>query len=234
MKKSIQELAEFLKQVNINAYVLLFAAMLYITCKLVCNPLFFRQIDISLLFFSGPIKLTGSAFFYPAIYILSDLITALSNRRVAIVIAMFGIFCDGFFSFCVSHVSYLVIPSVMSATELLNTNSVDLIGKPMWQLYYQGVMAATFAAVFEILMFSLLFKRIKNFIVATVLSVVMTLVIHNLINDYQMLKHEPDVWKIIIDNWIVNVTILFVYAVIISGVMQTLKIWRPKPVNATK
>lgn len=190
MKKlALQNESTFLSEVNIHAYIVLFAAMLYVTCKLVCNSLFFRQVDISILFFPNPIKLTCSAFLYPIIYILSDLIIALSNKRFAIILALFGIFCDGFFSFCVSHISYLAISSVMSATELINTNAVDLVGRPMWQLYYQGLIAATFAAIFEILMFSILFKKYKNFIVSTVISVIITLIIHNLINDYHMLKH---------------------------------------------
>jgi hypothetical protein len=217
---------KFVKGNNFSYCILFFAAMLYVTCKLVCNPLFFRQVDISFFFSASPLKLNSSAFVYPGIYVLSDLIVVLSSRRFGILIAIFGIICDGIFSFTVSHISGLPLPSMMSKTELLSTTSVNTLGLQMWPLYYQGLIAATIAAIAEILIFSTIFKRLDNFVIATVASVVITLVFHNVINDYQMLKHEPDVWRLIINNWMVNITILFVYAVIIAGVRRTIKIWQ--------
>ncbi|MCC2625258.1 MAG: hypothetical protein K0R14_1131 [Burkholderiales bacterium] len=217
---------KFVKGDNFSYCILFFAAMLYVTCKLVCNPLFFRQVDIHFFFSNTPLKLNSAAFVYPGIYVLSDLIVVLSSRRFGILIAFFGIICDGIFSFTVSHISGLPLPSTMSKTELLSTTSVNTLGLQMWPLYYQGVIAATIAAIAEILIFSTIFKRLDNFVIATVTSVVITLVFHNLINDYQMLKNEPDVWRLIINNWMVNITILFVYAVIIAGVRRTIKIWQ--------
>lgn len=217
---------KFIKGNNFSYCILFFAAMLYVTCKLVCNPLFFRQVDISFFFSAAPLKLNSSAFVYPGIYVLSDLIVVLSNRRFGILIAIFGIICDGIFSFAVSHISGLPLPSTMSKTELLSTTSVNTLGLQMWPLYYQGLIAATIAAIAEILIFSTIFKRLDNFVIATVTSVMITLVFHNVINDYQMLKHEPDVWRLIINNWMVNITILFIYAVIIAGIRRTIKIWQ--------
>jgi|GEM_PF-4453325 len=42
---------------------------------------------------------------YPLVYVISDLITAVSNRKTAIIIIIFGIMCDGFFSYGVYYVS---------------------------------------------------------------------------------------------------------------------------------
>ena len=198
-------------------------AMLYISCKLICNPLFFRQIDISVIFFSEPKKITCSALIYPLIYAISDLIVLLSNRFLGSLIAVFGVICDGIFSGVISRISTLPIPVTMSNSGLLNTNAVNAIGLRMWPLFYHGAVAATIAAVAEILLFVLVFKKSKNFIVSTVASVAITLIFHNIINDYQMLKHEPDVWRIIIDNWVMNVTIVFIYACIISAISYTIR-----------
>lgn len=202
--------------------IILMVAMLYVACKLVCNPLFFRQIELSIIFLAHPLKLTGSALIYPLIYILSDLIVALTNKKTAVIIALFGIFCDGIFSFTTSYISASAIPPVMSPTELANATAVNIFGINMWAFYYHGVIAAIVAAIAEILIFATLFKRMKNFLVSTLTSVIVTLVVHNLINDYQMLKHEPDVWSLIINNWLVNITVIFVYTLIVTGINQTI------------
>ena len=156
------------------------------------------------------------------IYAISDLIVLLSNRTLGSAIAIFGIMCDGFFSGVISKISTLSIPVTMSTPELLNTNSVNAFGSRMWSLFYHGAAAATIAAIIEILLFVFIFKKSRNFIISTVTSVAITLIFHNIINDYQMLKHEPDVWRIIIDNWIMNVIIIFIYACIISAIRYTL------------
>ncbi|WP_367607661.1 VUT family protein [Legionella sp. W05-934-2] len=196
--------------------LLLLFSMLYVTLKVTCNPLFFRQIELKLFFVDYPIKLTGSALVYSFIYVISDLIALLSNRKTAIFIILCGIACDGLFSSTFYLLSSIDIPSVMSSSELIKTQSFNLLGAEMWRLFYHGLAAATVASIGEVLLFSLLYKKIKSFFASTALSVIFTLSCHNLITDYPMLKHEPDAWNLIIHNLTINISIMVLYAAIVS------------------
>ena len=91
---------------NLQPILLVFCSMIYVTLKLVCNPLFLRQIQVNIgMFDYYSIKCVGSAFIYSLIYIVSDMIVMLSNRKSAIIIVCFGIFCDGLFSALLQIVS---------------------------------------------------------------------------------------------------------------------------------
>lgn len=196
--------------------LLLLLSMMYATLKITCNPLFFRQIEFNLYFIDYTLKLTGSALVYSFIYVISDLITLLSNRRFAIFIILFGITCDGLFSYIFHHLSTVDIPSVMSATELLKTNSFNVLGADIWKLFSHGLIAATVASIGEVLLFALIYQKVNNFFISTTLSVIITLLCHNLITDYPMLKHEPDAWNLIAHNLLINISIMIIYASIIS------------------
>ena len=215
-----------LKKYNITPYLLVALSMLYITFKITCNPLFFRQVTLYIPFTILKFKLNASSFIYPAIYVISDAIVAITGRKMAIAIILMGVLCDGIFSLTINKVSMLNIPSIMSSTELLNTTSINIIGSKMNALFINGCIAAIFAAIVEVVLFSILFRKLNNFFVSTVLSVVITLVIHNLLNDYSMLKNEPDVWEIIINNWIINISIMTLYALFISIGLKLINIYK--------
>lgn len=197
--------------------------MLYVTCKLVCNPIFFRQTNFNFPFIDYHFKFTCAAFIFPSIYVLSDAIVAVTNRKVALIVIAVGITCDGIFSYLISYFSKLDLPSVMSQSETIYNNSVSVIGLQMWPLFYHGLLASIIAAMSEALIFSFLYKRINNFFVSTISSICIILVIHNLITDYPSLRHEPDAWKIIIDNWIMNMSFMILYSFIVVIVMKTRK-----------
>jgi hypothetical protein len=201
-------------------YLVIILAMTYITFKLTCNPIFFRQIEFFIPFTQYQLKLVGSALIYPGIYVLSDALLALSNRKTTILIIIIGILCDGLFSWTITHISQLDIPTVMSPNELTNTLAVNTIGSQMWTLYYHGVFAALAAAIAEILIFAALLKKWRNFFVSTTVSVVITLVAHNLINDYAMLKSEPDALQLIFHNLATNISIMIIYAAIVNLIMS--------------
>lgn len=224
VKYFVQAELKKISSAEIKLLLMVFTAMIFVSAKLLCNPLFFRQVEINFLFFTNPLKLNSSAFIYPAIYIISDAIVFFSNKKTGIAIALFGILCDGTFSYVTNLVTHFPIPHQMSVTELLNTQSINNIGGQMWKLYYYGAAASVVAAIAEILIFSALFNKSKNFLISTVTSVVITLVVHNLITDYQILYNEPDVWRLIIDNWMVNFSILFTYGVIIYGLGRLLEV----------
>ena len=48
--------------------------MLYITAKLTCNPIFFRQIEVFIPIINIQSKITGSVLVYPLTYIFCDLL----------------------------------------------------------------------------------------------------------------------------------------------------------------
>jgi len=196
--------------------LLLFLSMLYITLKVICNPLFFRQVEFYLEFIDYHAKLTCSAFIYSLIYVLSDMIVVISNKRFAIFIIIFGVLCDGLFTGIVHFVSTIDVPSVMSNTELIKTAAVNTLGSDMWRFFSHGLFASVAAAIAELLIFAYLYKKINSFFVSTVTSVVITLVTHNVILDYPMLKHEPDFWLLIMHNLAVNISIMIMYAAIVS------------------
>lgn len=208
--------------------LLIFLSMLYITFKITCNPMFFRQAELSIPSINYYFKITSAAFLFPSIYVLSDSIIALTNRKVGFFIIIFGIICDGLFSYGANYFANLDMPTIISKTELDNTMSVNLIGSKIWPLYYHGILATIIASLVEAIVFSFIYNKLFNFFTSTIISISIILVIHNLITDYFTLKHEPDVWQIIINNWVVNITILFTYGIIILGIIKSIKIWKHK------
>ncbi len=194
--------------------------MLYITLKLTCNPLFFRQIEIHFWFINYDLKVVSSALTYPLIYVISDLIVLISNRRSAIFIVLTGILCDGIFSFAWHFISTIDIPQVMTSTELIKTTAINTIGIDVWRLFYHGLLASTITAIAELLIFSTLYTKIKSFFLSTVISVIITLTFHNIILDYQMLKNEPDAWFLIMHSLSINITIMTIYAFSVSTFLK--------------
>lgn len=210
---------------NIKAeqnYLLVFFIMLYVTCKVVCNVLFFRQIELSC--FGHSIKIVGSALIFPFIYILSDAIIYLSNKKTVIFVIIFGLICDCIFSISIYQIANFSIPQNMTSSELLLTQAANMIGIKMWQLFYQGLIASFIAAILEVIIFTKLYKFLKSFILSTITSVFITLLCHNIINDYNMLSQEDDVWTLIIDNLAINISIVVIYVLLMSALMK-MKPW---------
>lgn len=199
--------------------ILLLLAMLFVGIKLTCNPLFFRQVEFTVPFVSGLIKVNSSAFLYAATYVLCDAMVAMSNRKTTLIIILCGVICDGIFSYLVSNFSTWAIPHNMSAHELANTLAINQIGPQMWQLFYRGALASFLSTSIEVLIFAFLFTKSNNFFISTIFGVSITLLTHNLVTDYPMLKKEPDVWEIIFHNLSINICIVIIYASIVSSII---------------
>ena len=210
---------------NSSIYLLLLISMLYITLKLTCNTLFFRQTLFTVPFTHLDIRIVSSAFVYPSIYVVSDALVALSNRRIAIIVAIIGIVCDGLFSFSTFFVTNLAMP-VITGAQQANTFYINQLGPHVWELYYHGLAAATTAAIAEIVIFSFILKRSGNFFISTISSVIITLLAHNTVTDYPMLKSDPDAWKIIFNGLGMNISIMAIYAAIISVLLFIMKKWK--------
>lgn len=206
--------------------LIVFLAMIYVTCKLLCNPIFFRQTEFIVPYLNYQFKITCAILVFPLTYILSDGITVITNRKIAIIIIMFGIICDGIFSCVINFISLFSLPHQMSSTELLNTQSINNIGGQMWKLYYYGVIASAVASIFEVIIFSFLYKKIKIFFISTVISIVLIITVHNLITDYYTLSSEKDVWQIVLHNWMMNISFMLIYIllyVVAVGMYKWLK-----------
>ena len=150
--------------------ILILLSMLYVTCKLSCNPMFFRQAAFLIPMLDYKIKINCSSLIFPAIYIISDVITYLTSRKSAICVILFGILCDGVFSYSTSYVASLDIPSISSVNQITILNAVNHVSYQMWLLYYSGVFAAMIAAIGEVILFSFLFKKVNSFFVSTTIS----------------------------------------------------------------
>lgn len=209
-------------QKDSKVYLLLVMAMLYVTFKLTCNTLFFRQTIVHISIINMEMRIVCSAFVYPAIYVISDGIVALSSRKLAIITIIVGVLCDGFFSWSTNAVTKLDLPS-MSHDQLLNSLAINQVGPHVWKLYYHGVIAAITAAIAEVIIFSLIFRKLKNFFISTIVSVIITLLVHNTITDYPMLRSDPDAWKIIFNGISMNITIMTLYAAIVSIFLYLMK-----------
>lgn len=192
--------------------IIVILAMAYITIKLTCNPLFFKHVDfkVNLIFTSFVIKVVSSTFIYPLVYVISDLITVMTNRKTAILIILAGILLDGFYSGAVFISASFDTPAMMSSSELENARVINYLGSPTWMLYYGGVFGTIITAIAEILIFNKLYNKLKNFYIAAIASVVVVLVIHNPIAALPIWD-EPDYWDVVSNGLIVDITFMIVY-----------------------
>ena len=131
-----------------------------------------------------------------------------------------GQFCTLIYTY---HVTKLQMPVITSSVQQLNTNYINQLGPQIWRLYYHGVFAAIIAAIAEVIIFGFIFKKSSNFFISTVTSVIIILLVHNTITDYPLLKSDPNAWKIIFNGVSMNVSVMMIYAAIISIILYILK-----------
>lgn len=200
------------KQVPLNLLILI---MLYVTCKITCDPMFFRQIDIPIPFTHNIMKISSSVLLYPLTYVICDAIVAICNRSTIVAVVLIATFCDGIFSLLIHVVTNLAMPTVLSQTQLNYANAVNLLAPKMWALYYHGIIGSLTAIFGEIYLFSVLFRRIKSFLLSTLISVSTLLMVHNVLTDYPVLRGDADAWHIVANNIMFNISFLFIYLTLI-------------------
>lgn len=215
----------------IPSYII-FLAMFYMTTNLMCDPLVFRQLVLDPILIEHHLKLSCSAFVYPIDCITIDAIIFLTNRRIASIVILFGILCDGVFSLGLHYVASLPFPHTLSNSTMLNTVSVNAIGHAIWPLWYHGLLANLVVSILEIAVFSAVFRRSNNFLFSAAISTFITLSTHIIINDYPVLNQESNVWEIIISNSLMTSSIMLTYI----GIMYliTKVIGKLKPSMITK
>ena len=190
--------------------------MSYVACKITCNPMFYRSIEVHLPYVNYPAKIATSVFLYPLTFVICDLISTLLPRRQTLFIILFGAGCDGFFSYITKFLSYFAIPHAMKPTELQLVQAIDLLGPYMWLLFYRGVIASIVTTIAEVTFFTILFKRIKNINLSIICSVTTVLLVHNLVLNYPLRRREAGGAAMVIHGLIFEIIFLVLYILLIS------------------
>lgn len=212
---------EHLKDESILSYQLLVLSMLYAVSRVIYKALFLKKFAVTLLYVNNSIVISYSDFILPALFIISNLIVIIAGKRLGILIIFFGILCEGIFSLSLGYISLLPIPTFMSHTETLTTNTVNLMGNYMWLRYTQNILTSISIAIIEVIIFSALFKALKGLIFATIISVFSSIILLNIIN-----HNYHNFAQFIFNNCILTATILSFYTLILFGVNQTFTFYK--------
>jgi|GEM_PF-1995786 len=214
-----------------NKYNIIIAiAMIYATLKITCDPMFFRQISFYIPYTPVNMKFNAASFVFPFTYICCDALVALlkGNRKTLVAIVIVGSLCDGLFSLCLGVLKNYPIPLQSSHNELIYSQFVNNMGREIWMLYYQGVLASICSTLAEMYLFSRVFKKLKNFLISTYLSITCIIIVHHIISDYPIIRHEPDAAKVVISGMFINFGILFCYVLILSILFKINSWKKPK------
>ena len=194
----------------------LFLVMLFVTAKLICNAWFMNHVELDLGFVT--LQMTQSAFSYGLVFILLDLIFIFYGRRNALYVIFLGMLMDGVYSGALYTTHLWVVPAGLSQPELATTLASHVISERTWWLFFNGIIASAITYVLELFLFALLFDKVfkKKLFLASVTSVGITLAIHNGILYSRMFKGDPDLWRIYFSNYAMDMTFVFMYAVVVS------------------
>lgn len=164
---------------DFQKYLIFIIVMLYITCKIIHNSLIFKQLNISFIepFNIIDTKISSYVLMFFIICTLSNLISTITNRKLAIYIIITGIICEGVFSLLIHSVTTLPIPNHMTTAQQLYTRSINDIGAQIWDLFYYGVTAKLISNISEIIVFNYLTKKINSFVLSSIISVSIILLV---------------------------------------------------------
>jgi hypothetical protein len=181
---------------NQRLYLIIILFMLMVMIKCVSNIIFFRQIVLSILP-SIQLTIASSAIIYPLFYIINDLILAITNKKIAIIIMIFATICNGIFA---SYISY-----------------IDLIPDNLpWLLFRNDIIGTLITNILELLLFGYIVTKIKNFFLSAFVSTALTLSTHNFIAYYFTLHKNNNWFNTYIDSLIVEIFVTVTYLVSIK------------------
>ena len=179
----IKEARAWLKNVGMgkyNDFIIIFLAMVYVTIKLTCNLMYLRLVEVSIIFPPHDMIIPASTFLFPLVYVLAICIMMLSNKRIALIVALIGILCDGFFSFGSGSIIRLPIPYSMTPSELKNTLSINLIGNYMWSFYMKGIIVSIVTSILSLEIFIFLNKIKVGLFINMLISTFFATIIHHM------------------------------------------------------
>lgn len=192
-------------------YNIIILCLLFNTLSLACDPLDFRLISYHQYIF------TGAALIFPALYIISDLITRVCGRYMGVrLILLFHVF-DGLFTYVLYWINLL--PSPINFKLM---NSFQSIFSPMPRLFWSGILGDLIAAVVEILIYAYIQQRTKNFFIASVSAAIIILFAHNLPTDYFTFhKIFPNIYgQLIIFNFTINCLTVIIFSLALSVLLH--------------
>ena len=215
-----------LKRIATNIYIdkIVILSVLYVACKLTCNPLFFRLVNIHIPFLNFEFNVLNTILLFPILYLLINLIIIASNKNMAIFIFIAGIICEGFFSFSVTYATSLPIPNLMTKIQSLNTNAINIYGSKIWYQFKQELFAEIFINIFQIIIFSILIKKIRSFFISTMISVFITLVFYNIFINYYILATQNYNLNIAFRGISITMSILALYIGILSMIIRIMNL----------
>lgn len=203
-------------------YVIL-TLLLYMTLKLACDPLFFRTIEITI--FGHSFMSMASSTIFSSTYALSDMIAFMKGRYIAIMVIIAATLCDGIFSYLIYFAGQMKIPNFTAhdVGDLNNTLAINHIAEQLPKLWHNGIIASLVTAIIEVIIFTTLLKKIKNFAISTICSVSIVLITHNILLDHQMLKSFDDQWEKIFTGFFLNMILVIIYALLVQAFISFYK-----------
>lgn len=217
----INSIKKFITNFNFNKIIIL--SVLYVACKITCNPLFFRQVDICIPLLNVDFRILNTLLLFPALYVIINLIIITSNKKIAIFIIIMGTICEGFFAFSVSYATTLPTPTLMTKIQSLNTSAINIYGGNIWYQFKQGLLAEIFINIFQIIIFSTLVKKINNFFISTMVSVFIILIFYTIVNYYIQVTQNYS-WSTSFRGIIIIMTFLALYTSLFSIFIRIINI----------
>jgi uncharacterized PurR-regulated membrane protein YhhQ (DUF165 family) len=191
--------------------------MSFIVAKIICDPLFMNQIELNVGFMN--LHITQSTMSYGLVFILVDLIFFYCGRRTAIIVLFTGILLDGLYSYAVYSVGFFPIPyGTISHSALPNVLAIHQLADATWRLWAYGIIASSVTYLLELLMFGWLIKSVfkSNFFLSSLVSVTLTMTVHNYILYSNMFKSRTEFWNIYLSNLAVDITIVLIYSSLVT------------------
>ena len=204
---------------DIDIYLIATLCVIGMAVALACNLVYFFWYKIDVLGYTLIFSLAG--FFYPLTFAVVDLIAYLKKGFFPIFIAIVMRLGDGLFSnipmltdVAKNH-AYIPHDSLNKLPDAVITLAPNLAS-----LWYTGVLASTVTVIIEIIIFRKILKHLNNAPIAIVIATSITILMHNMLLDYSMLKNYENHWSIIIGNYFMNMLMVCIYACLVAVVIK--------------
>jgi uncharacterized PurR-regulated membrane protein YhhQ (DUF165 family) len=195
-------------KLNNNKFLIaLTISLVYLTFSLACDPLAYRLVSIF------GVTTSGSVILYPALYPMLDMLTRMMGKTTVIIMIIIFHFCDFLFSYALFLVNLMPTPNTFDNLQAFNT-----VITPIPRLFWAGILGAISAGIIEVVIFSFLLRKIRNFFFSTYIATSIVIIGHGVPTDYFAFSTAfPDqAWSLVIANNSINITILSIYILIAS------------------
>jgi len=204
---------------DIDIYLIATLCVIGMAVALACNLVYFFWYKIDVLGYTLIFSLAG--FFYPLTFVVVDLIAYIKKGFFPIFIAIIMRLGDGLFSNIPMLTgvakNHAYIPHD-SLTKL--PNAVVTLAPNLSSLWCTGVLVSTVTVVVDIIIFRKMLKHLNNAPIAIIIATSITILMHNMLLDYSMLKNYENHWNIIIGNYLMNILMVCVYACLVALVIR--------------